>query len=239
MVQKIIDSLSVIDRKEIQGIATDINDAFMKASEHAGKAVTEYLRAGELLTQARTFYAGDLEFGRWRAENTTVSQGWARKLMVAFAAYGTDTPKGLPISTLAELAPASADLKDRVEAAAVDPEVKTPSVRDVRAAVKEERKEAAPIVDEPMPQAMKDRLADETQSLEAMAQLRIDAEYEDRVTDWEASDKEVEDAFILLGLPPFFDGWPNRKTLILLAKALSRNGSGEAANAALDVINTQ
>lgn len=214
---KIIDTLPAPKRKEIQTIGTQVNAAFLAANATASRAVEQYLEVGRLLTQARVYFAGDNEFGKWRAENTTVSKSWAGKLMKAHKAYPVAPPDGLGISALTEVAGASPELKDEVEKAAADPDTKTPSVREIRAAVKEEKPEP------PMPEAMKERLAKEVKVLspEELCQFELEKDYPERMKHWLSLKKpHVEDAMVLLGLPPFFDGRPNMETVKLIAHAL-------------------
>ena len=244
MAQKIIDNLSPVDRKEVQNIALGINEAFFKANEHAGKAIEKYIEVGALLNDARQFFKGDLEFGQWRAENTTLSKSWTTKLLRVYKTYGTTPPKELPFSTLAELAGGSDELKEKVIEQAKDPDQKTPSVREVRAAVKEE-KELPPSLSEQLENDTvgKDKPVKEdsipTLDPTEIAQIKIDKSTPDRIDDWNASKQHHGDALILLGLPPFFDGLPNRMSIEMLADTMDvRNGTDSLfAGAASIIIN--
>lgn len=234
MAEKIIDTLSKVDRTEVQSIATAINDSFLKANTHAQKAIESYLEVGALLHDARQFFPGDKEYGQWRTENTTLSQSWANKLQRVHDTYGKKPPAELPISTLAELTSATPETRAKLEEQAADPEQKTPSVRDVKKAVKEE-KEAI----EHEPRAMQERKAKEainTLSPEEQAQVQIDMPSRERIAQWNISGKTYEEAFVLLGLPCFFDGTPNIDTVILIVGAFTQEFDAVEFHEAYSVI---
>lgn len=141
--------------KEQKAMGMQVNDAYAKANESARTAVSQYLIVGSMLQEMRDLLPGDLEFGRWRADNTSISKQWANKLMRAHKTYGTAPPVALPISTLAELSYIEDDKRKELEAQAADPDQKTPSVRDVKAVAKEQNKpdQPAPIdLDAPPPE---------------------------------------------------------------------------------------
>ena len=213
---KIIDTLPAPKRKEIQTLGTQVNAAFLSANSLAEKAVAQYLEVGRLLTQARVYFEGDNEFGKWRKENTTISASWANKLMRAHGVYLDGPPAGLGISALAEIAGASPELKESIEERAADSDTKTPSVRDIRQEVKEEQ---------PEPKAMQERKAAEKSaelSPTEKAQIGIELSVALRMSAWEKSNKSMEEAFILLGLPPFFDGRPNMESICSLSYAVTQ-----------------
>lgn len=224
MTNRAIDVLSTVDRKEVQAIGKAINDAFMVANNHAQEAIKSYLEVGMLLKDARQFFKGDKEYGQWRAENTTLSQSWANKLIRVHDTYGDKPPAGLPISTLAEMTNVSEAKRKELEEQAADPEQKNPSVRDVKKEAAKEKQE------EQMPLAMKERLAKEkaaekklTKTLEESAQDAIDLPVHERISIWngiEPKDRTETDAFILMGLPCYFDGAPNIDTIIVLTSAM-------------------
>jgi len=98
MVNRAIDVLSTIDKKEVVAIGMDINDQMVIAKKHATNAIIAYIEVGKLLHQARSFFKGDSEYGKWRAENTTLSQSWANKLTRVYDTYGERVPNDIPIS---------------------------------------------------------------------------------------------------------------------------------------------
>lgn len=226
MTTKFIDTLPAAQRKEAQSAASQINTAFFSANEFAGKAMRKYIEVGRLLTEARQLFKGDKEFGQWRSENTTLSKSWTSRLLRVYGAYGDTPPDGLSISTLAEIAGASPDLQDSVVERTADPEQKTPSVRDVREEVKKER---ASVSSEAAREGISEErvIADRkkqapTLSLEEKCQTGLELDIKERIEVWATQKKKhtVEDAFVLLGLPPFFDGRPNMETIMVIAHAL-------------------
>jgi len=229
MTNRTIDTLSTIDRKEVQEIGKAINDKFLEANSHAERAIASYLEVGKLLFEARQFFPGDLEYGKWRAENTTLSQSWANKLLKVHATYGDKPPKELPISALAELTTLPKEKRKEMEKKAADPKQKTPSVRDIKA---EKRKVGADRVAEQL--AKKPKV--DTKSVEDIAQLFVDMPFEKRVKYWQDGNQTVEDAYVLYGLPPYFDGAPNIDTIILLTTALWTEHKEGAINEAYAVI---
>lgn len=233
---KIIDTLSVIDRTEAQALAMDVNDAFFQANEHATQAIGYYIKAGEALSQARHLFQGDKEYGQWRAENTSVSKGWAGKLVKVFDTYGNKPPKELPISALGELAGAPEAVRKSVEARAKDPDQKTPSVRDIKKEVKEAKTGQAR-VDEQI--AKRDEPKEPTISVEEQAQKAIDLPIHERISIWNGisqEDRTEVDAFILLGLPAYFDGTPNIDTIILIIGAMREEYQTIEFDEAYDII---
>lgn len=126
---------------EQKELGMQVNDAYAKANESARKAVKEYLIVGGLLQDMRDLLPGDKEFGRWRADNTSIGKQWAAKLMKAHKTYGLAPPVSLPISTLAELSYIDDDKRKELEAQAADPDQKNPSVRDVKAVAKEQNQD--------------------------------------------------------------------------------------------------
>lgn len=240
MANRAIDVLSTIDRKEVQSIGQAINDAFVMANERAQQAIGHYLEIGKLLHDARQFFEGDKEYGQWRAENTALSQSWANKLTRVYDTYGDKPPKSLPISTLAELTNATESTRKKLEAQAEDPEQKTPSVRDVKQVVKEENQK--PLTGEARVTeqiAKKSEPKTPTLSMEAQAQDAIDLPINERISIWNGipHDSRTEiDAFILLGLPAYFDGMPNVDTIILIISVFRDTYETTEFDEAYDVI---
>ncbi len=235
MTNRAIDVLSTIDRKEIQLIGKDINDTMLVAEQHAKDAIVAYLKVGELLHEARQFFKGDKEYGQWRAENTTLSQSWANKLSRVWDTYGKEAPASLPISTLAEMTNVSEAKRKELEKQAEDPEQKTPSVRDVKQIAKEEKaKTGDERVEEQI--AKRDAPKEPTESLEELAQTFVNLPFNKRAEYWDQSNKSVDDAFILMGLPPYFEGEPNIDTMITLTTAMWNEHKHKSVNEAYAVI---
>jgi len=203
MTERMINSLSPVDRKEVQGLATDINNEFLMANESAIKAVGHYIQVGRLLADVRKIITGDNEYGKWRAENTTLSQSWANKLSRVYDTYGDKPPRDIPISTLAELTTLPAGKRKEMEAQAGDPDKKTPSVRDVKKVAKEERL----IGDERVQAQLDAKKAEKAKeaekklidTLEEQAQKAIDLPIHERLSIWNGIDQEIRtetDAFM-------------------------------------------
>lgn len=223
MADRMINALSPVDKKEIQGLSKDINDEFFKANESAMKAVGHYIKVGQLLADVRKIITGDSEYGKWRAENTTLSQSWANKLTRVYETYGDQPPRDIPISTLAELTTLPPAKRKELEEQAADEDQKTPSVRDVKKVAKEERLTG----DERVQAQLDKKEADKkklppAKSVEEQAQEAVDLGVLERLAIWGGIPKDERtetDAFILLGLPPYFDGKPNVDTVIMLIGA--------------------
>lgn len=241
--QKIIDSLPAEQRKSAQDLAMLVNDNFAAANQAAEKAIMYYLKTGKALLEARTIFPGDNEYGKWRKENTTISSGWAAKLIRVAETYGDKPPAGIPVSTLAELTYLSESKRKELEE-----RENPPSVREVKTAAKEERAEqihtpTPTVPDSPietMPRAMRERIEREnpTLSLEQKAQNEIDQVIQTRAIVFAKSEQTLEDAFILFGLPPFCEGFPNPETVAVIYTGYCDlyEEHGDVLNAAYGII---
>jgi len=112
--------------------------------------------------------------------------------------------------------------KELVEQAQ-DPEQKTPSVRDVKQIAKEEKAKTGDARVQEQLDKKKEPKKEPTLSMEEVAQRDIDMNIAERIAIFNGNSPENRtemDAFILLGLPCFFDGRPNVDTIIMLVGAM-------------------
>lgn len=114
------------------------NKHWTDGNNHAEKAVAEYLKVGDCLNLARSYFEGDRQFGEFRAKAMpNISAKWAGDLMRIAARFEVEKLPNMKISVLKEIATASDEVVSEVlERAETDNPV---TVKEARAKVKKER----------------------------------------------------------------------------------------------------
>ncbi len=203
-------ALEIIQEKELaekslQTMAVEINSEYAYGLSMAQKATETMLNVGRLLLKAREKFPGDKEFGQWRKKYIDFSGSHVSRLMGVAREFGeVQDSYLLPISTLAELLPASTKLKDEVIANAKMGD--KPSVRNVRKKVQEETKsDPAPIgkvVPAPAPKP-----ANQTEEPPPNPfDDEIRKPFLERL-------KKDNDSFVIFGMTPAFDGTYNEEVV--------------------------
>lgn len=180
--------------RSLDELKVEINAGYANGLSLAQRATEQMIEVGKLLLDAREKFKGDKEFGNWRKKNVEFSATNASRLMAVAREFGeVQDAYLLPLSTLSELLPASARLKDEV--ITETKEGSGPSVRETRRRVQEERNshQGVPIKDTPPPepevldsaQQLADTAADKK---EPSDEEPIDAEF----AEVEESGKNVE-----------------------------------------------
>lgn len=200
-------ALEIIQEKELaekslRDVAVEINSEYAYGLSMAQKATETMLNVGRMLLKAREKFPGDKEFGQWRKKYIDFSGSHVSRLMAVAREFGeVQDSYLLPISTLAELLPASTKLKDEVIANAKMGE--KPSVRNVRKKVQGEAKFApnrvvpapdpkpANQTEEPPPNPFDDE---------------IHKPFLERL-------KKENDSFVIFGMTPAFDGTYNEEVI--------------------------
>lgn len=123
--------------KSLDQLKIEINAEYAYGLSMAQKATETMINVGKLLLQAREKFKGDNEFGKWRQKHIEFSASHASRLMAVAREFGEIQDAYLmPLSTLAELLPADAKLKDEI-VTNVAAGGKPPTVAEARRLVKE------------------------------------------------------------------------------------------------------
>ncbi len=120
-----------------------VKNTWADANNHAHKAVELFMNTGDLLLVLRESLPGDREFGTARREfvpelsrnDAYRAMGMARNRERFAIPEGSEIPS---ISVFAELINSSDELVEQVKEQVADPDVKSPTVKEVRKQVKAE-----------------------------------------------------------------------------------------------------
>jgi len=215
--QKGLDSADNFTLTELVAIGGEINSVVEAAAKTVAHA---QIKVGQLLTEAREFFKGDNEFGKWRAECTHVgSKQHAHSLMKLAQAesvgkFSDQMIEKLPPSTLIEMIPASKELmKEFAEKVASG---EKPTVKETRAAVKGEKR---PNVLDPKEDNRKhvQHLSKKTQSPEERANEILSLHLSERLVRLDFAN--INDCWLAFGIPPFMDGTPSKEVIVTLHKS--------------------
>ena len=206
-------------------LADDINTGYITAIGIAQKATARMIDVGADLLKARTYFTGDLEFGRWRKENIDFSQSHCARLMQVSREFnGQQDALGLPISTLSELCSASPVIKEKVLA---DTKAgNKPTAKQVKEAKKADKvppsspDKVQKVKEEPI---VKSIMTPPVETPEERADKWLALPVVERISGLEVRGKHAEpmvDAFLMFGIPPFHEGLPSIDTIHFLWHAI-------------------
>ena len=206
---------------DLPSLAKEINSGYANGIALAQRATQQMIEVGSLLLQARQAFPSNAKFGLWRRDHIEFSQSHTARLM-SVAKEFADQPDShlLPIGTLAELLPASPELKAEVIAEA------KAGAKPTRAEVTQRKKaEASPPesaaaaaadfeeVESPVPVDYNPEFPP-SEPWQA-AQRFLDLPFIERLEALEVrgvSDAQ-HNALIIFGIPPYHDGLPSRDSL--------------------------
>lgn len=232
-------------------LAVEIN----KVTEETATALAKaQIRAGRLLNEARALIPGDLQFGKWREANTSITnKSTANKLMNLATQVGSgritqELLDALPMSTLKELISAPDTVVTAAIRMVVDEDT-TPSRDQIRAMSREEKASGSPReIDgaEPATSARAepktaptmaprapatpprvDVRAEQTKiiAMDTLERLRHLAEYTPAKP--YVGCKPLEWAWLVLGLDPDPAIVPSKSTLTYITRGLDNETTGE------------
>jgi hypothetical protein len=232
-----VPALAIIKLKEI---SAEINGVVDEAAASMAKA---QIKVGRLLNEARALIPGDLQFGKWRELNTTITnKSTANKLMNLARQVGEgritqDMMDTLPVSTLKELISAPDSVLESVAQAIKENPEAAPTRTDVRELVKAEKVEevieevmaetAAEIETAVSPAPPKKTVAPSA----PMAPPRVDTRkaiddalgksFRERLKAGKpyAACSPLEWAFIVFGLEPDPASYPSQQVIDILSEA--------------------
>ena len=217
---------------ELGKIATEINSSVDEAAATMAKA---QIKVGRLLNEARALIPGDLQFGKWREQFTTITnKSTANKLMNLAKQVGEgritqDMMDVLPVSTLKELLSAPDNVLSYVASAIAATPEEVPTRAEIRELVQEEKKDvpepAEVVLAEPpappkkvaAPSAPSVPIIDVRKKIDAliakplMERVRAGNPYPNCTS--------LEWSFMVFGLEPDPASYPNLQTLDILQEA--------------------
>lgn len=226
--KKVIQTAARVELVDLKAkIELDYADGMMLAQ----KATERMISCGKHLLAARERFKGDKEFGQWRKNELSISASHVTRLMAVAREFGDNTDAMLlPIGTLAELIPASNELKQAtIEKAKAGEKV---TRAEVTAAKKAEKTESSPppevehkeVASAPV-RADKKPSMGKTLEPWQRAQLILDKNIWQRLDMVEVrsgDDKQIN-AFIIFGIPPYSEGMPSRDTITYIYSAVADN----------------